>query len=146
MRKKVIILFIICIIIAIISIIFISNKNQKQENSNNENVYYIELQDGTKQNVSPKISEKKTFENLDIVNASIVYSDNICKMKLNVENNSDIKSDDMIIKINIFDSNNDIMITLTGFVAEIDSGKSIEVNLDSSFDYSNAYDYEILRK
>ena len=146
MRKKVIILFIICIIIAIISIIFISNKNQKQENQNNENVYYIELQDGTKQNVSPKISEKKTFENLDIVNASIVYSDNICKMKLNVENNSDIKSDDMIIKINIFDSNNDIMITLTGFVAEIDSGKSIEVNLDSSFDYSNAYDYEILRK
>ncbi len=146
MRKKVIILFIICIIIAIISIIFISNKNQKQENSNNENVYYIELQDGTKQNVSPKISEKKTFENLDIVNASIVYSDNICKMKLNVENNSDIKSDDMIIKINIFASNNDIMITLTGFVAEIDSGKSIEVNLDSSFDYSNAYDYEILRK
>lgn len=146
MRKKVIILFIICIIIAIISIIFISNKNQKQENPNNENVYYIELQDGTKQNVSPKISEKKTFENLDIVNASIVYSDNICKMKLNVENNSDIKSDDMIIKINIFDSNNDIMITLTGFVAEIDSGKSIEVNLDSSFDYSNAYDYEILRK
>lgn len=146
MRKKVIILFIICIIIAIISIIFISNKNQKQENPNNENVYYIELQDGTKQNVSPKISEKKTFENLDIVNASIVYSDNKCKMKLNVENNSDIKSDDMIIKINIFDSNNDIMITLTGFVAEIDSGKSIEVNLDSSFDYSNAYDYEILRK
>ena len=95
MRKKVIILFIICIIIAIISIIFISNKNQKQENQNNENVYYIELQDGTKQNVSPKISEKKTFENLDIVNASIVYSDNICKMKLNVENNSDIKSNDM---------------------------------------------------
>lgn len=146
MRKKVIILIIICIIIAIISIIFISNKNQKQENQNNENVYYIELQDGAKQNVSPKISEKKTFENLDIVNASIVYSDNICKMKLNVENNSDIKSDDMIIKINIFDSNNDIIITLTGFVAEISPGKSIEVNLDSSFDYSNAYDYEILRK
>ena len=146
MKKKIIILFIICIIVAIISCIFINSKNTKKENKNNEDVYYIELQDGVKQNISSKISEKKTFENLDIVSASIVYSDNICKMKLNVENNLDIKSDDMIIKINILDSSNSIMINLTGFVAEISPGKSIEVNIDSSFDYSNAYDYEILRK
>lgn len=146
MKKKIIILFIICIIVAIISCIFINSKNTKKENKNNEDVYYIELQDGVKQNISSKISEKKTFENLDIVSASIVYSNNICKMKLNVENNSDIKSDDMIIKINILDSSNNIMINLTGFVAEISPGKSIEVNIDSSFDYSNAYDYEILRK
>lgn len=151
--KKNIIIAIACTVIIVVIAVIFCNINKKDNTDVNNKIqdekrsYFVELSNGIKQNISEKIAEKRTFENLDIVNTSIVYSEGNCKMKLEVENNTNYISDDIMIKINILDENGNSMITLNGFIASINPGKSTEVNMNSSnFDFTNAYDYEILRK
>lgn len=147
---KFLIPIVIVVIIVIIVIIVINNKkgsspkNDITNNTNNKNVYYKELDDGTKVNISPKLNEEKIYNGLKFSTFSLFSKDGITYLIAEVTN---IQSKDIPnytnIDITFYDDNGKKLESVMGVIIPLKASESTQLKTSLMFDYSNAYDLKI---
>lgn len=119
----------------------------KEENNLNINEKYVQLlNDGTKINESEKLKKDKQFENLKLSNIQLKYKNGITNLLCDVENvgKKEIKEGDIIIILR--DKEGQEIYRLDGFLEKIKPGEIKEFNTSVTADFSNAYDFTIIKK
>ncbi len=157
MRKKEMIAAIIVfgLIIALMIILWINNINKNEGNTDPvdqgqsnviEEKYTETLTDGTKVNTSDKLKETKMIEELEIKGITITGKDNLSEIIATVENNtSEVKGGFEVI-LKVMDDNNNTIIELGGYIVEVQPGESGQLSVAGTADFTNAYDFEIIKK
>lgn len=150
-NTKLIIGITIAIIILIMLTIIIVNKNNDnkemdQTNDTVEEKYVERLEDGTKVNKSTKLQETKKIDGMEIKDFKITEKDNVTVLLGTITNKSNEKKGGYPIDIKILDDKGNEIITVGGYIGEVEPEESIQLNCSATFDYANAYDFEIIKK
>ena len=120
----------------IISNIIGENKEQLGE-------YEKETLDGTKVNISDKLSETKTLDGLEISNIKLVENGNLSKLTANVKNPTNETLGDYDVNITLIDKEGNEIVTIAGYIDKVEAGETVELNASVAVDVANAYDFKI---
>lgn len=145
-KKFILILIVISILIIAMVAVITNNKNKKEENTNNEEKYVDVLQDGTKLNKSSKLQETKTIDGMEVSDFQLTSNGNVTVLLGTITNKSNEVKGDYPVSIKILDEKGNEIITVGGYIGELQPGKSTQLNCSATFDYANAYDFEITKK
>lgn len=145
-KKFILTLIVISIIIIAIVAIVINNKKEEKTNANNEEKYVDVLQDGTKLNKSSKLQETKTIDGMEVSDFQLTSNGNVTVLLGTITNKSNEVKGDYPVSIKILDEKENEIITVGGYIGELQPGKSTQLNCSATFDYANAYDFEITKK
>ena len=99
-------------------------------------------------NNNEEVTKDQNIEGITITNTSLVYEDGISYLKATVTNNtgSDYKLNEY--RINVKDSDGNIIVTMPGYVGSVlKNGESKTINTMISEDLSKAYsiEYEVVK-
>lgn len=150
-KQKIFIIAVVIVAIFILSagIIFGYHRYQNAlktiENVDENNQYVTILKDGTKENNSPKLKEKKVFDQLDITNIKLIEESQLTKLTATITNNTKSIKGDYTAEAVIVDSKGNELATMGIGIKKLAPGESTTLNSSIVFDYSNAYDI-IFRK
>lgn len=140
-RKKVIVFVIIIALIIIGIFVFVKN-NETSENIEEPEVLVQTLEDGTKLNTSSKLKETKKIGNIEISNSQLTNKDGKTTLLADVKNVGNTKIEMLELEIVFVDRNNKQVGTLlNGLLGTIESGETVQLNVSSTNDYSEAYNY-----
>lgn len=155
-NKKIIIILILIIILIIILVIIgikMLNKDKPKDVSVDDVLNIIStgkidvtvqtLEDGTKLNTSRKLEETKRVGNLEISNPQLTSKNGKTTLFADVKNVGSTKVDSLEVEIVFIDKNNNVLGVVNGVVGTIESGKTTQLNVSSTKDYVEAYDYMI---
>ena len=152
--KKIIAAIMIIIVIAMVITIMLRFRNRKST----ENIRTVEeqiipkeefvdkLEDGTRINSSDKLHETKTFDGLEISDFQLTEKDNMTVLLGKITNNANTKKGGYAVDITVLDKDRNEMTTVVAYIKELQPGESTTLNVSSTFDYANAYDFTISRK
>ena len=155
MKKNEKIMIIVLIAIAIAAIVFAVNFNKSKEEgtpqaSEPTNVVkeeFVEvLEDGTRLNTSEKLAETKTFDGMQITDLQLTENGNVSLLLGTVTNTSDTTKGGYPVNIKVLDKKGEEIITVAAFLGELEPGESTQLSTSATFDYANAYDFEITKK
>ena len=146
-KKLITILIIITIIVGVIAIVRNnSNKKEEIEQEEKQEEYVDRLEDGTRLNKSDKLHESKTIDGLTISNLQLTEKENVTVLLGTITNNTEETRGGYPVDIKIIDKKGNEIITVGGYIGEIKPGESMQLNSSATFDYANAYDFEITKK
>lgn len=148
-KKLIIGLLVVLVIVILISIIVKKNKNKDEIENNNNNIAeeFVEiLDDGTKLNTSNKLKETKMIDGMEITNFQLTENNNVTLLLGTITNKSQDVKGDYPVSIKILDKEGKEIITVGGYIGELQPGQSTQLNCSATFDYANAYDFEITKK
>ena len=152
--KKIIAAIMIIIMIAMVITIMLRFMNRQST----ENIRTVEeqiipkeefvdkLEDGTRINSSDKLHETKTFDGLEISDFQLTEKDNMTVLLGKITNNANTKKGGYAVDITVLDKDRNEMTTVVAYIKELQPGESTTLNVSSTFDYANAYDFTISRK
>ena len=152
--KKIIAAIMIIIMIAMVVTIMLRFRNRKST----ENIRTVEeqiipkeefvdkLEDGTRINSSDKLHETKTFDGLEISDFQLTEKDNMTVLLGKITNNANTKKGGYAVNITVLDKDRNEMTTVVAYIKELQPGENTILNVSSTFDYANAYDFTISRK
>lgn len=153
MDKKVAILIIgVVLVVAIIGGSFISKKMKKtagqvdETRTEIENEFSQTFEDGTKLNTSTKLKDVKTIDNLEISNIQITNKDGKTVLLADVTNKGTTKTEVMLLNIILYDKAGTEIATIPGVISPLEAGRSTQLNTTTQEDYSNIYDFKIVKK
>lgn len=152
-KKRFIIVCIILLIILLTIIITAINLNNKKNknitNTNNtlsEEAFTRTSQNGQKTNISSKIKEKKTVENLEFSDIKITSLNNQTTVTGKVTNPTSKNISGFYFKLSALDENGTVIAESEGLLDSIiKSGSSITFNASTSKDFANCYDIQITK-
>lgn len=149
-EKKMILVLIIVAIIIIAVLVKVRNSNNGGtaiDNTTDENTVVEEfvevLEDGTKLNVSDKLSETKTFGNYEISNIQLTEQNGQSLILADVKNTGDVKTDVVLIDITLLDKEGIEITTIGGIIGDIEPGATVQLNASATTDFANAYDFTV---
>ena len=160
-NEKIMISILIIITLIVVSIYVIRNNTQKdimigkqgiqteqnqEEKKEKKEDYVQKIEDGTKINTSSKLHETKTLEGLEISNIQLTEKNNLSVLLGTIKNTSTTTQGGYEIDINIVDKKGDKIIKLGGYIPKIEPQESTQLNIAASFDYANAYDFNISKR
>lgn len=99
-------------------------------------------------NNNEEVTKDQNIEGITITNTSLVYEDGISYLKATVTNNTGSDYELNEYKINVKDSDGNIIVTMPGYVGSVlKNGESKTINTMISEDLSNAYsiEYEVVK-
>ena len=146
--KKIILILLLVLIIVII--VFIKNKKEEKYNENieienNETEEFVQvLEDGIKQNISPKLHETKQVEIYKFENIQLTENDGQTLILADVTNTSKNKTDAKTVDIKLLDKEGKEILTVGGIISPLEPGETKQFNSSMTLDYSNIYDFEII--
>ena len=116
----------------------------KTNNNNNDdnNKTTVEV------NNNEEVTKDQNIEGITITNTSLVYEDGISYLKATVTNNTSSDYELNEYKINVKDSDGNIIVTMPGYVGSVlKNGESKSINTMISEDLSKAYsiEYEVVK-
>lgn len=143
MRKKLIILLIL--LISVFIVIKVSSQKKQEEKLNNieQEIVVQELEDGTKLNTSKKLDETKKVGNLEISNSQLTNKDGKTTLLAQVKNVGNENIQMVELEVILLDKEGKEIKTLNGLLGTIKPGETTQLNVSSTSDYSQAYDYII---
>lgn len=158
-NKKVLIIGIIVIILAIVIAIIINNNKDEEkiirigekgdtvqtDEPRNEEFVKV-LENGVKLNVSDKISRTREIEGLELKNIQLTSQHSQTQLLSEITNNTPLDKDLMLIDVILYDKEGNEIVSLDGIIGPLKSGESTQLNVSSSLDYANAYDFKIVKK
>ena len=145
-------------IVIIIAIVVNINKKKTNKTEENKNVAQseqtqkveeknvIELEDGTKLNVSSKLNENKILGDLAIKDIQLTYKDGVTNLLATVENTKNEKIPMTNVSIQLVDENGKEIYTLNGIIEETEAGETAKMNCFITADFANAYDFKVIKK
>ena len=104
------------------------------------------LDDGSKLNTSSKISGSRKIDNLEITNITLSYKDGISRIFADVTNKSNTTIDVTTVLLTLYAEDGSVIDELEGLIGKLEPGKTTQLNIGASSDYSNAYDLKIVKK
>lgn len=99
-------------------------------------------------NNNEEVTKDQNIEGITITNTSLVYEDGISYLKATVTNNTGIDYELNEYRINVKDSDGNIIVTMPGYVGSVlKNGESKTINTMISEDLSKAYsiEYEVVK-
>lgn len=99
-------------------------------------------------NDNQEVIKDQNIDGIEITNTSLVYEDGISYLKATVTNNTGSDYELNEYKINVKDSDGNIIVTMPGYVGSvIKNGESKSINTMISEDLSKAYsiEYEVVK-
>ena len=154
-KEKRMIAILVIISVVIIGIIWIATRpkdnngdNSKANVTNNQKKeeYVKVLEDGTKLNISTKLNQSKKLDELDIGNIQFTYSGGQSVILADVKNNSSSASSLKLVVLTLLDKEGNKIAELNGIIGELQPGQSTQLNMGTSLDVANAYDFTIVKK
>ena len=144
-------IIIIVLVIAIIGIVWLVKNNQKEEigEETTEPVteeFVRNLEDGKKLNISPILKEDKTFESFTISNIQLTSQNMQTELLATVKNNTEQATELTQIQVIFYDVEGKEIVTLDGIISPLEPGEETQLNISSSLDYANAYNFDIRKK
>lgn len=149
--KKIIIILIITIVVAsIVLFIKISEDGKMSKNSKNnienQEEFVSKLKDGKRVNTSEKLKTIKELEGMLVSNPKLTEKENITVFTANVTNKSDSRQGGFKVEVKLKDINKNDIKSLTGYIKALEPSESTQLDITTSMDYANAYDYTINKK
>lgn len=140
-------LVIIAIIVIVIAcIIIVRNNNKTDTVTDTSETQEIEVQtmsDGTKLNTSNKLSEIKRVGNLEISGAQLTNKDNKTTFLADVKNVGTDKITMLDVEVVLLDKTGNTVKTLNGLLGTIASNGTTQLNVETTGNYTEAYDYKV---
>ena len=116
--------------------------NKKEENKKDDNKQTVEVND------NQEVIKDQNIDGMEITNTSLIYEDGISYLTATVTNNTGVDYELNEYKINVKDSDGNIIVTMPGYVGSIlKNGESKNINTMISEDLSKAYsiEYEVVK-
>lgn len=150
-EKRWIVLLVAVLVIAVVLIIGLSRnkkteeavKNNEVEQVQKEEAYVEVLEDGSKVNTSNKLKENKEFNGLEISNIEIVEKDNETILEADVTNQTNEAQGDYGIYLKIKDDKGNEIKKIAGYINYMGAKEKTRLSIKTSYDFANAYDFEI---
>lgn len=149
-KRTIAILVVITVIVIIIAIVRgVGKKEEKVEENPNElpKEEFVEiLEDGTKLNTSEDLKKMKTIDGMEITNIQLTEKGNSTLLLGTITNPTDTTKGGFIASVKVLDKRGNEITTVDAIIGEIKPGESQQFSTSATFDYANAYDFEITRK
>lgn len=151
-EKRGLLILILVAIAIITTLAIITNRKGKEVNSDatEENKVVEEfvqvLEDGTKLNISTKLSETKIVDGLKIGNIQLTMQNGQSVLLADAENDTGKDIDIMLLDIILLDKNGNELTTIAGIVGNLKAGEKQQLNSSVTSDYANAYDFRVVIK
>ena len=146
------VLVLITVIVIIVAVV-LSNRNKEDISTDNVQATNTQteefvnvLSDGTKVNTSDKLHETKTFDGMEISNFQLTENGNVTLLLGTITNTSTEKKGGYPISITILDKDGNELTVVAAYIGELEPGESTQLNTSATFDYINAYDFEITKR
>lgn len=137
---------IVAVLVILNSIILVSTgykmnqaNKERVKSVDEENKYVTILSDGTKENTSEKLKEKKSFDGLEITDIKLTENNQKTTLTGTITNNTNKIKGDYIVNAIFVDSKGNELAEMSFYVKQLQSGESTVLNAATTFDYSNAY-------
>lgn len=158
--KVILTIFLIMVLILVLVIVTKNRKNKNEqndtqnikteqnvENTQNKKEEYVEVKkDGTKVNTSNKLKQEKTVDGLTVSNITITEKDNETTLRATVKNSSNTVKGDYTVKLKIKDNQGNIIKEITGYINTVKANEQTTLSIKTSYDFANAYDFEIVKQ
>lgn len=145
-RKAILYAFIVIIAILVIIVIVKNVGNTEDEEVQESQTYVTEIEDGVKLNTSIKLNEAKEVDGLLITNIQLTTKSGITTLLADVINTSGVKTDLKTVEITLLNKDGEDLIDLTGIISGLEPGATTQLNISTTSDYINAYDFRITSK
>lgn len=146
-EKKSILFLVLILVVTIVLILFVFyliKNNKKDEALESKNIVEIEtLSDGTSVNKRENFEKVKTFGNYEISNMVFTSNNNVTTIIADIKNTSSDKLDEKIVTLKLLDNQNREIVSLSGIIKSLEANERTTLNIKSTLNYINAYDYEI---
>ena len=139
-----IIILIIVVIILITTLTQNSKKAKEETNQNqgsNQESYVEEIEEGIKINKSTKLNEVKEVEGLQISNIQLTTEGGMTTLLADVKNNSGAKTEVKQLEITLIREDGSEIAKITGIINELEVGATTQLNISTTSDYVEAYDF-----
>ena len=143
-----IVALVVTIIIGIILITTLSQNSKKtkeeelnQNQSSSQESYVEEIEDGIKINKSTKLNEAKEIDGLQISNIQLTTEGGMTTLLADVTNNSGAKTPVKQIEITLVREDGSEIAKITGIINELEVGATTQLNISTTSDYVEAYDF-----
>ena len=124
-----------------------NSNSLSEENTNNINEEFVQtLDSGVRVNTSDKLHETKSIDGLQISDFTLTQRDNTTLLLGTIKNVSSSTKGGYPIDIKVIDKDNQELITISGYINELEPGETSQLNVSTTLDYVNAYDFEITKK
>ena len=151
MNKREILIVIAIIVLVIITVVAlvsngVNNSNNKSNVTSNLDKYekYVQpLEDGSKINVSNKLLETKEYEGLEISNTSLEWKNGVTILLADVINKGSTTKEQQKIYVVLEDKDKNEITRLSGIIDKVEPGKKVQINITTTKDVANAYDFRI---
>lgn len=152
-KKMIITIVVIGVILVGVILIWKNNANKQQvvEGEDKGQTQVIEkyvdiLEDGTKLNNSNKLKETKKLDQMEISNIQLTYKNGMAVVLGNVKNTSNKDIGLTPIKLTLYDEKGNVLEEIDGLISPVKAGESVQLNVQISKDYANAYDLKIVKR
>mgnify|MGYP004500960195 FL=1 len=149
-KRGLLILIIVAIAIIVTLVIILNVRGKKSNNDAEENEVVEEfvqvLEDGTKLNISTKLSETKIVDGLKIGNIQLTMQNGQSVLLADAENDTGKDIDIMLLDIILLDKNGNELTTIAGIIGNLKAGEKQQLNSSVTSDYANAYDFRVVIK
>ena len=151
-KKRILILIVVAIIIILV-LFWIRAAVNKKDNQGSQNPssssseagseYTALYSDGSKLNVSSKLKENKSYQNVIISNIQLTTVNGVNRLLANVTNNSSASTDAQDVSIVFVDSQGNTIATVPGVIPALNAGETAQLNASTTKDIINAYDFRV---
>ncbi len=141
----------IILLLIILIIIQVVGRNKKEEIPKGETgiqdeKYVEKLEDGTRKNTSSKLKENKEFNGLIIKNIEITEKGNETEVVADIENTKNVPEGDYGIYLKIKNDKGEEIKQIAGYISYIEGKGTSKLRIKTSYDFANAYDFEIVKQ
>ena len=154
-KKRILIIVLILVIIIVALLIWRNSRKENQiaennggadssQTDTNEVEEFVQvLDDGSKLNTSSELQTEKTLDGLKMTNIQLKASGGITTLLADVENTTDEKIEEKMVRVEILDKQGDTITEVKGVIDSVDPGKTVQLNIAVTADVANAYDFKI---
>ena len=158
-EKRMVLILVIIAIIAIVVFVIVRRGDESgtqqnargqisqggQTSGTNQDSDLVEkLQDGTKLNISDKLSETKTFGNYEVSNIQLTEKNGESLILADVKNIGSAKMEMKFADVKLVDKEGNEITTLQAVIGEVEPGATVQLQVSATTDFSNAYDFSIV--
>lgn len=157
MKKKEIVLIVGLLVLLLVVILIVKPNKNKTENKNESNdivitdeveeeKYVQVLNDGTKLNTSDTLQKDKVVDGLSFTNIQLTNNNGQTVLLADVTNTTNKKSALTLVDVIILDEKGNELGKVGGIVSPLEPSETKQFNSSMTIDYSNAYDFKIVKK
>ena len=153
-KNEKIVIGVLVLLTIVVIIVAIANRDKKDENTNTtveqsnvqEEEFVNTLADGTRLNTSEELHKTKTFDGMEISEFQLTENGNVTLLLGTITNTSNVEKGGYPVDIKVIDKEGQEIITVGAYISKLQPGQSTQLNTSATFDYANAYDFEISKK